>query len=236
MGEVKYRHELKYLISQGQHELLRRRLDGLIPLDANAGEKGMYNIRSLYFDDYLDHCYYDNLAGVDPREKYRIRIYNGSDKRISLECKRKEGGKTLKKSCRLSREQCEELMKGHPPVKLGEQPLVMRKLGLEMHLHHMKPAIIVDYDRIPYTYKDGNVRITLDSNVSSSLALDQFLTGVIPKRPVMPQGMQLLEVKYDEFLPDFIYRALQLDSLKQTAYSKYFLCREYTMQYRRPAK
>jgi hypothetical protein len=85
----------------------------------------------------------------------------------------------------------------------------------------------VEYDRIPYIYNCGNVRVTLDMNVASSLKLDSFFDEVIPKRPIMPQGIHLLEVKWDEYLPDVIYKALQLDSLYQTAYSKYYLCRRY---------
>ena len=36
------------------------------------------------------------------------------------------------------------------------------------------------------------------------------------------------QVKYDEFFPDHIYRALQLGELEQTAFSKYYLCRKYS--------
>ena len=46
----------------------------------------------------------------------------------------------------------------------------------------------------------------------------------------MPVGMQLMEVKCDEFIPDYIYRALQLDDLIQTAFSKYYLCRKLNIQ------
>jgi hypothetical protein len=41
--------------------------------------------------------------------------------------------------------------------------------------------------------------------------------------------MHLMEVKFDEFLPDYIYRALMLDNLQQTAFSKYYLCRKYSL-------
>ena len=88
--------------------------------------------------------------------------------------------------------------------------------------------MIVEYDRIPYVYRSGNVRITLDTGLSSSRDVSRFLDPELPRRPVMPTGMQLLEVKYDAYLPDFIYQSLQLSSLRQTAYSKYALCRRYT--------
>jgi hypothetical protein len=207
--------------------LLKSRINGLIPKDSHVGEKGYYNIRSLYFDDYYDRCYYENENGDDPREKLRIRIYNHSPEYISLECKRKERGKTLKTFCPLTINQCEQLIKNEYLRDIDNQPEVLKKLTLEMMSRRLHPKVIVEYDRIPYVYKGGNVRITFDTNVSSSFQIDDFLNGNISKRPVMPQGLHLLEVKWDEYLPDVIYRALQLENLQQTAYSKYYLCRKY---------
>ena len=104
----------------------------------------------------------------------------------------------------------------------------MQKLTLEMLTHRLRPVVIVEYDRIPYVYPNGNVRVTLDTNIAFSSAVGCFLDAQIPKSLVMPLGQQLLEVKYDEYLPDFLYRSLQLPSLQQTAFSKYYLCRKYT--------
>lgn len=227
--DEKYRHELKYPLSAGQIALARARLSGLISPDPHAGPNGIYNIRSLYFDDYYDRCYYENENGTDPREKFRIRIYNHSSARIALELKRKERGKTLKTSCRLTEEQTRQLMAGIPPEDIGSQPPLLRRLCAEMLEHGMHPAVIVEYDRIPYIYPHDNVRITFDTNVSSCRNTALFLEDRIPKRPVMPVGLHLLEVKYDAYLPDFLYRALQLDSLQQSAYSKYYLCRKYEL-------
>lgn len=227
-AEPKFRHELKYVISSGQLELLRHRMEGLLPRDSHAGPTGQYNIRSLYFDDYDNRCYYENENGTDLREKFRLRIYNYSSNRIRLECKRKERGKTLKISCPITETQCRLLMQGQYLPDISHQPPVLRKLTLEMMCHQMHPVIIVEYDRIPYIYQNGNVRITFDTNISSSSALIGFLNRTVPKRPIMPAGQQLIEVKYDAYLPDFIYRALQIDSLQQTAFSKYYLCRKYS--------
>lgn len=224
----KYRHELKYLISAGQVQLLKSRMDHLLTPDVHAGAAGMYSIRSLYFDDYYDRCFRENENGTDPREKFRIRIYNHAADRITLECKRKERGKTLKTACPLTREQAEILMVGHTLPDIGRQPPLLRKLTMEMLLHRLHPAVIVEYDRIPYVYKNGNVRVTLDTHIASSREVGRFLDARVPKRPVMPLGQQLLEVKYDEYLPDFIYSSLQLQNLSQTAFSKYYLCRKYT--------
>ncbi len=225
----KFRHEFKYLVSDQQILLLRQRLKYLMASDPHTSEDGIYSIRSLYFDDYFYKCYNENLAGTDPREKFRIRIYNSSTDRITLECKRKEHGKTLKKSCPLTIKQCEKLMRGEYLPDIENQPEVLRKLTLEMMTHGMRPVVIVGYDRVPYICNTGNVRVTLDMNLHSSTDIQDFFEEKINKRPVMPRGQQLLEVKWDEFIPDVIYRACQLDNLRQTAYSKYFLCMNYQM-------
>lgn len=227
-GTFKYRHELKYQITDAQVGMLKNRITHLIPADSHAGADGCYTIRSLYFDDYDDRCLRENEDGTDPREKFRIRIYNASADRITLECKRKERGKTHKTSCPLTVEQTKLLMEGKTLPDIGSQPPLLQKLTMLMLTRRMRPVVIVEYDRIPYVYKNGNVRITLDTNIRSSSAVETFLDEQIPNRPVMPAGHQLLEVKYDEYLPDFIYRALQLHSLRQTAFSKYYICRKYT--------
>ena len=225
--ERKFRHELKYPISVAQRHMLENRLKAILPLDSHAGPDGVYTIRSLYFDDYDDRCLRENENGTDPREKFRIRIYNASTERITLECKRKERGKTHKESCPLTLEQTKKLMPGKVISDIGSQPAVLRKLTLQMLQRRMRPVVIVEYDRRPYVYPGGNVRITLDENIGSCAEVQRFLDPVLPKRPVQLRGQQLLEVKYDEYLPDHIYRSLQLESLQQTAFSKYAICRKY---------
>lgn len=226
MGE-KYRHELKYLCNEMELAVITGRIEHLIKLDKNVTESGIYNIRSLYFDDYYNTCFYENESGTDPREKFRIRIYNGSTNKISLERKKKERGKTLKQSCSLTLEQCKRLMAGKYLPISKEYPEILQKLNLLIQTRHMKPSIIVDYDRIPYVCKDGNVRITIDKNISSSIYIMDFLKPYIRKRPIMPTGQHILEVKYDEFLPDYIMKNMELATLKQTAFSKFYLCRIY---------
>ncbi len=54
LAENRYRHEFKYLCSYGELMTLKVRLQGLVSLDTHVGESGVYNIRSLYFDDIYD--------------------------------------------------------------------------------------------------------------------------------------------------------------------------------------
>ena len=225
----KYRHEYKYPISDLEATVLKQRLNGVMPLDAHVGPSGMYLISSLYFDDYYNSCFYDNENGTDPREKFRIRIYNHSSSRISLECKRKERAKTLKTSCKLTKEQVEDILHDIP-LKCDDQthPLLLKFIEQQRN-KGLKPKVIVEYKRVPYVYKMGNVRVTLDSQLASSTYVERFLEGDYPTRPIMPVGKLLLEVKFDEYLPDYLYDVMQLNNLTQTAFSKYYLCRQYEL-------
>jgi len=209
--------------------MLRVRLTGLLSLDSHVGPEGMYSIRSLYFDDYNDRCYRENEAGTDPREKFRIRIYNHSSERISLELKRKVRGKTQKRSCPLTKEQCLLLMEGKIPRAEADAPALLQKLALQMQTALLRPKVIVEYDRVPFVYPFGNVRVTFDENIRSSDRMDLFLEKELPARPIMPSGQHVLEVKFDEYLPDVVYRTIQMEDLQQTAYSKYYLCRRYSL-------
>lgn len=230
MEQPKYRHEMKYLVSSAQIAMLRARMNGLLSPDPHAGADGKYHISSLYFDDYDDCCFYENENGTDPREKFRVRIYDHFSDRVTLELKRKERGKTLKRAAPITVEQAQLLIRGKRIPNSSNQSALLQKLSLEIKQHLLHPVVIVEYDRYPYVYKSGNVRITFDVNISSSLSIPSFLEAEYPKRPVMPTGLQLMEVKYDEYLPDFIYSALQLENLRQTTYSKYYICRKYDLK------
>lgn len=227
--QPKYRHEYKYICDEMQMAIIQARIQGLLNLDMHAAAQGFYQIRSLYFDDPYNSCYFENENGTDPREKFRIRIYNADSSGISLELKRKEKGKTLKTSCQITTEQCRVLMRGELLPEDPSYPSVLQKLLLLMKTRHYQPKVIVEYIRVPYVYPAGNVRITLDRDISSSLCVSSFLDRDISKRPIMPIGKHVLEVKYDELLPDYLYNLLQTSKLQHTAFSKYDLCRKYSI-------
>ena len=224
-----YRNELKYVVSETDLALLENRLKNLVKPDEHAGTDGFYHIRSLYFDDYYNSCYLENEGGSDPREKFRIRIYNGRAQVIHLELKKKEHSMTQKISCAITEEQCRTLMEGKPLPVDSSYPPVLQKLCVLMRTKLMKPVVIVEYDRQPFVSNLGNTRVTFDRNIRSSDKLSMFLEDSIPMRPVMEAGRHILEVKYDEFLPDYINRNLQLGKLRQTAFSKYYLCRRFSL-------
>jgi hypothetical protein len=219
---------MKYLVSDVHLAMLKSRLNGIMNEDPHVGKGGTYLIRSLYFDDLDDTAFSENENGTGRREKFRIRIYNGSMERISLERKSKVYDKIRKKVCVITREQYDILVRDDADKSIRpEYPQLMQDVLSLYHIRRLVPRVIVEYERRPFIYRNGNVRITFDRNVRSSMDLDSFSDERINARPVMPVGLHLLEVKYDEFLPDHIYRSLAIDSLRLETYSKYYLCRKY---------
>lgn len=227
---MEFRHEYKFIISIPQSMILKERLSGLMKKDANSGEKGSYEIRSIYFDDIQNSCFKQNEAGTDPRAKYRIRSYHVSDEIIMLEKKIKQNGMTKKLQRQLTKEQF-ELLKKAPDKELffHDQPALVQELLLLKQMRQMQPKVIVAYERTPFVEEAGNVRVTFDDNIASSAEFDLFFSQKLPKRPVMPVGQTLMEIKFDEFLPEYIKRTLEIGRLSQTTFSKYYLCRRYSL-------
>lgn len=204
--------------------LLAGRLKNVMSQDIHQ-EGDCYEIRSLYFDDVWDRCFDENEAGVDRREKYRIRIYDPRSDVIHLEIKEKNNGLTKKRSCDLSREECLQIMEGSLPLKLdGRAPL--NTLQMHMRCTKMEPKVIIAYERTAFVHPSGNVRITFDRNIMASRCCEDFLEDrVAGMTPVLPAGLHVLEVKYDEFLPDAIAQQLEIGKLRKMAFSKYYLGR-----------
>lgn len=224
---MEFRHEYKFMISVSQSAVLQNRLAGLMERDSHSKTAGGYEIRSIYFDDRNNTCYKQNEAGTDPRAKYRIRSYNASCGRIVLEKKIKQNGMTRKLHQDLSAEQYELLMNDSFGTFFFEEPPLIQELLALKQMRRMEPKVIVAYDRIPFVEEKGNVRVTFDDHISSSSDFDSFFDDDLHKRPIMPVGKTLMEVKFDEFLPGYIKEALELGQLSQINFSKYYLCRRY---------
>lgn len=74
-----------------------------------------------------------------------------------------------------------------------------------MKTQRLRPRVLVSYVREPYVYAAGNVRVTFDSNIRTSLFQREFLDGALPDIIATDApGDIILEVKYDAFLPEII--------------------------------
>lgn len=224
------RHELKFLITRTQLEVLRHTVGHVLKLDPNAARNGgSYHIRSLYFDTVFDDALYDKIAGVKDRDKYRIRIYNLTDKNIFMECKTKVGSLISKRSAKISRDLAEQLIAADPSGLEYTQSGLLRDVYREMRTRLLHPVVIVDYEREAYIHPAEEVRITFDMRVRSGLNSIDLFNPDVPTVPVLAHDETILEVKYNRVLPPYLRDVLSFacPEAVQTAVSKYTLCRQY---------
>ncbi len=224
-----YRHELKYIVSEGEHKLLATRIKACLKQDYYASlNGGEYLIRSLYFDDPFDSALWEKASGVGSRDKFRIRIYNYSDSAIKLERKHKEGQYIKKDSVSISREDCDEMIRGRfECLKRNENPFAMQFYGIFVS-NHLRPKVLVDYVREPYVFPAEDVRITFDKDVRTAMRCTDLFNPNAVTYPVWDlRNCMILEVKFNESLPLYVQELLTLGSSQRTAASKYVFCRQY---------
>ena len=226
-NELPARHELKYFINPAELEALRVRLRPVLKLDRHCVGGKPYVIRSLYFDDIDDSAYYDKVAGVMARDKYRIRIYRHSDKEIFLERKRKLGDLIQKSSVQITRRLCDQIISGDPRgLQTSKNPL-LQDVYVQMRTRLLRPAVIVDYAREAYLHPAENVRITFDLNLRSGLHSVDLFNPEIPTICPHDGNVEILEVKFDNYLPAYIQALLGGIQADRSAVSKYVLCRRF---------
>lgn len=222
---MQYRHEWKHEISYADLLTLRQRLRAVAQPDPH-GCNGKYQIRSLYLDTPGDKALREKLDGVNNREKFRIRYYNGDTSLIHLEKKCKQGNLSYKQSALLTPQQAQSIVDGDTEWMSGSRDPLLLELYSKMQSQLLSPKTIVDYTREPDIYAPGNVRVTMDYDIRTGLRTTDFLN---PECITVPAGDApiLLEVKWDAFLPEPIRMAVTLPGRRATAFSKYAQCRIY---------
>ena len=223
--DKQYRHEWKHEISCSDLLTIRARMRAVAKTDPHT-VNGCYHIRSLYFDNDSDKALREKIDGVNRREKFRIRFYNLDPSVIHLEKKSRLNGLGTKYSASLTAEEAQKIAAGDIDWMLTSGRPLVQELYCKMRFQGLKAKTIVDYDREPFIYGPGNVRVTLDYNIRTGLSSTDFLN---PDAVTIPAGNApiILEVKWDNYLPDIIRDAVQLENRRVGAFSKYACCRIY---------
>ena len=222
---MKYRCERKHEISYGDMLVLEQRLSAIMKPDEHAKD-GKYLVRSLYFDNASDKALREKIDGVNIREKFRIRYYNNDTSLIRLEKKSKVNGFCLKKNATLSLEQAQAIANGDYEWMADCGIPLVQELYSKMMSQGLRPKTIVDYTREAFVFAPGNVRVTLDYNIRTGMTCTDFMN---PNCVTVPAGDApiILEIKWDDYLPDIIRDAVQLPNCRTGAFSKYAVYRIY---------
>lgn len=216
-----YRHELKFQVRDTDLVLLDQRIRHIARPDPHQKDPEGYIITSLYFDNIYDQCHRETVDGYDNRRKYRMRIYGHSADVIKLEQKSKVRGMTAKQSMSMTLDEGRMLMRGQIPALNAKNTTISNHILTEMKQKGMMPKCIVQYLRCAYVYSVGNVRITFDRNISGTKDTSALFDSHICATPLLNSGVHILEVKYDNLLPRYLYDALDVENLQQTSFSKY---------------
>lgn len=218
MNNKGFRHEDKYILNISDYQKIKNKLETILRYDDNTlKDLGYYKITSVYFDNLYDKCLLEKVNGVNNREKYRIRYYNDDLSYIKLEKKIKINGLCKKISCNISKEEYEKILKNDVQWLLDcYDRELLQDLYIKMKVQLLRLNTIVEYNRTAFIYSDKNIRVTLDRDLKTNIG-----NGSIG----IDSGKMILEIKYNNYLPDIISNLLKSDRKIRCSYSKYEMCR-----------
>jgi VTC domain len=228
------RHEYKYFVPFDQMDRLRRRIAPFVEIDPFARRHGgQYTVRSIYFDTPEMECYFKKVAGVNRRNKVRLRGYNAgnAESRVFFEIKKKVDGPLYKNRAVLSYEAAQQVVLGKPLEEVGldgDDAEDARRFLYHLHARRMRPVITIIYEREPFqaTFRDAenDLRLTFDKNLRAVArpSLDElFADG--PEYPVETSRF-ILEVKFNRYLPGWVKAVIASMGLNKGPASKYVMC------------
>jgi len=188
--------------------------------DPHAKNNGKYLIRSVYFDNYDNKVLSQKKEGLLDRDKFRVRLYDYNMDYLNLEKKSKRDNLTFKQKCRLTPEEYEQIRFGDIEWMENDTRPLIKDLYVQMKLYQLKPMTVVDYEREVFIYEYGNVRVTFDGCIKTSFRNNDLLNPDLAMVETTP-NVVVLEVKFDEYLPDVIKQLLQVIDRRKSGYSKY---------------
>jgi len=227
MNEIKGRRELKHAITHADCYLLRNNLRHVMKPDPHAKQDGRYLIRSCYFDNLDNKILTQKKEGLFHRDKFRVRLYDYNTEFIQLEKKSKRDNLCYKTKCRITAEEYDRIRSGAIDWMEHDARSLIRELYIHMNLFQLEPTTVVDYVREVFIYEQGNVRVTFDSSIKTSLRNTDFLNRDLIMVETLNPNLVILEVKFDEYLPDVIKNLLSACNTSKTAFSKYQISRMY---------
>lgn len=219
MKEV-YRKEIKYPISVLDFLRIQKRLECYVKSDSHSGKDG-YCVRSLYFDSVCDQDLLDVFEGSMEKRKIRLRFYPPNNEYIRLEYKCKSGTDGIKKSMQVSKKDAMNMINGDYRFLMDSDKPLARTIYTRLMTGGYHAKVIVQYNRIAYTYPASNTRVTFDSKISASYFVNSFFDDYPGFFPVTALDHGVLEVKYDDFLVGVLKELTETLDTLPSANSKY---------------
>lgn len=223
------RQELKYYLNVNNIIHLRRLFDNILHVDSHANDiTNDYKVTSLYFDTIYNNDLDEKLDGIFSREKVRIRIYDNQSN-IKLEFKKREGTRIDKRTYVVSRKIADQIINGDYSILNGNDnySIPMLEPYIKLKGRGYRPRVIVQYDREAYTLPHGDTRITIDKNLRTYNSETNLFNIKLSSTPIFPDNLQILEVKFSNFLPRQVKYVLNSVKAIPHSISKFTLCQRF---------
>jgi SPX domain protein involved in polyphosphate accumulation len=222
------RFELKFYINDLQSDNSLNQLKSLLDYDSFCKNQQGYRVRSLYFDSHDDECLYEKQSGNLLRKKIRLRTYgNEGNQPVKFEIKRKHGQIVKKDVAIITKEEAQQVCLGNYTVLLNKNNPVLDEIYATFVTKLYKPKVIVEYNRVAFVLPVSNIRVTFDQNLRSNINHLNLFSKVNDMMPVILEGKQILEIKYNEFFPGYLKKVLSSINSERMAISKYTLARRF---------
>lgn len=216
------RHEIKFTLSKKDMLDIKHKMKDVLTIDRDI--EG-YSLRSLYFDSINDIDYHEKQAGDLNRKKIRLRIYDPNSDFVKLELKAKHDSHQLKESLIINKKCAKEIIKGNYDVLLNYDDEIATKIYLILRQNCYRPKTIVEYNRIAFI-SPNNTRITLDFDIKCARYVDDnFFDEKINYIDIINSTEAVLEVKFNNFLEDYIKVLLAKYISDKESFSKYAMSR-----------
>jgi hypothetical protein len=213
------RFEIKYLIDNQTMVAIQSDLNGLVIADKNALNGRGYKVSSVYFDDSQQSSYFEKLAGVLKRSKFRARYYNDNLSSIKFEEKQRLNNRIRKLSQKITHSQLEASASGRD---MGVESEFQSNFDKLRYTHGIRPVARINYNRAPYTcVQNPKIRVTFDTNITVQKTTQSGDFG--PLIRIFPENVIVLEFKFNGKMPFWMGFIAQKYELKETTCSKYAL-------------
>ena len=221
------RFELKYVIAATKRDAMLAEIREHMEPDT-AGDDGVYEVTSLYFDSPDLAFYRSKLDGIKFRRKLRIRHYGerhpDAEARVMLEIKQRINRTTQKRRVAMSLSDAFRLALGGPPPDIAdtEDAAVMQEISFLSRSLNVRPTVNVAYVRQAHVggpYETG-LRVTFDHALWCTDG-GHGLMDASGRHFMLPLDHVVMEVKANNAVPLWISRMLARHSIPLTRFSKY---------------
>ena len=233
MDEIIERYEYKYLVPERLVPEIRRAALSTSSLDKYAGPDGRYRIRSLYLDTDRYDLFWANSREQGDRFKARIRTYPGKKSPVFFEIKRRVLDVIVKTRAAVPMDLYRDVLackeSALASLSGSAQKGVMKFLA-PYHRHHLRPAMLVDYEREAYISDiDVYARLTFDRNIvvqqRDNLCLDaderRFRAVDHTAQTKTLEPVCVLELKFERRPPVWMSTLVRRLELTRASFSKY---------------